>query len=88
MDLSGPLRSLRDSLRNLHAKIADDFGRADRVTRLMLKVNELLQAQVGGSSRDAAELRRLTEEIAGTSASQKSRIDELLGALENALGAL
>jgi hypothetical protein len=85
MDLSGPLRSLRDTLRNLHARIADDFPRADRVTRLMLKVNALLQAQVSGSQSDADALRRLTEQIASVPIDDGAAIDILLDALEELL---
>lgn len=85
MDISGPLRSLRDTLRSLHARIADDFDRADRVVRLMLKVNELLQAGSEASNSASREIRERTETLASMAVEDLSALDQELTLLEHGL---
>lgn len=85
MDISGPLRSLRDTLRSLHARIADDFGRADRAIRLMLKVNELLQAGSEANDSVLTEIRERTEMIANLSLDDLELLDNELRLLEHCL---
>lgn len=85
MDISGPLRSLRDTLRSLHARIADDFERADRVIRLMLKVNELLQAGDVASYGVSKEIRERTETIANLALDDIAELDQELTLLEHCL---
>ena len=88
-DLDGALRSLRDTLHSLLARVGEDFNIADRVTRAHLKVNAILMNSPN-EAPDAklSKLRKLTEALAQLGLSDKTELDAQLGALETLLADL
>jgi hypothetical protein len=88
-DLDGALRSLRDTLHSLLARVGEDFNIADRVTRAHLKVNAILMNSPN-EAPDAklSKLRNLTEALARLGLSDKPKLNAQLGALETLLADL
>lgn len=87
-DLTAPLHSLRDSLRELAARANRDLARVDRVTRAQLKVNALLQGDAAGSAGDVTQLREITEDVALCDPADIDEFDTLLDRLRDLLDRL
>ncbi len=88
-DVDGALRSLRDTLHSLLARVSEDFAIADRVTRAHLKVNAILMNSPNTASDvKLSKLRKLTEALAQLGLSNKPELDRQLDALEALLADL
>lgn len=82
-ELDGALRSLRDTLHSLLARVGEDFPLADRVTRSILKTNAILMnGPNSGAEASLSELRQLTEELARLGIKDKAKLKATLNQLE------
>jgi hypothetical protein len=83
VSLDGALRSLRDTLHSLMARVGEDFALADRVARSILKTNAILMnAPNSGAETILSELRELTEELARLGIKDKAKLNAALNQLE------
>jgi hypothetical protein len=88
-EIDGALRSLRDTLHSLLARVSEDFAIADRVTRSILKTNAILMnGPNSGTDAALSELRTLTEALARLGIKDKAKLKATLNQLEAFLGDL